>query len=552
MDVTLYDTTLRDGTQREGLSLSAEDKVKIARRLDALGIRYIEGGWPGSNPKDAEFFRRIAQVELRQAKIAAFGMTRRAGSCCADDGNCRALAEAETAVVTLVGKSSTLQVDRVLKTSRDENLRMIAESVAYFKQLGKEVIYDAEHFFDGYRLDPGYALATITAAADAGADCIVLCDTNGGALPTGVEECVWEVRDRLTAPLGIHPHNDSGLALANALAAVQAGCVHVQGTINGYGERCGNLDLIPLIATLQLKLEYQVLPPDELRHLCDVAHFVAAVANLNPDTHAPYVGRSAFAHKGGIHVAAVAEVPESYQHIDPALVGNEMRVVVSELAGRRNVRLRAAALGVPAGDREAEVLQRIKQLEHAGYQFEAAEGSFEMLLRRASPEYRPPFEMIDFTVMVESRGEDGATARATVKLRVGEAVMLTAAEGAGPVNALDRAVRQALLPHYPQLGDVHLVDYKVRIVDEHLGTAAKPRVVIESARGNGGERWSTVGCSENIIEASWQALRDALELPLWRPHPLTPLPAGEGELVTSPLSGTERGTGGEDPEGERE
>src|SRR5256886_537239 len=335
-----------------------------ARRLVALGIGYIEGGWPGSNPKDAEFFRRIAGVPLQQAKIAAFGMTRHAGGDCAEDGNCRALVEAGTPVVTLVGKSSTLHVDRVLRTSRDENLRMIAESVAHFKALGKEVIYDAEHFFDGYRLDPAYALATLDAAADAGADCVVLCDTNGGALPTDVEARVWEVRDRITAPLGIHPHNDSGLALANALAAVEAGCVHVQGTINGYGERCGNLDLVQLIATLQLKLEYQVVAPERLRELRDAAHFVAAVASLYPHPHAPYVGRSAFAHKGGIHVAAVAQVPESYQHIDPALVGNEMRVVVSELAGRRTVRLRAAALGVPAGDREGAVLQRIKELEH--------------------------------------------------------------------------------------------------------------------------------------------------------------------------------------------
>ena len=514
MDVTLYDTTLRDGTQREGLSLSAEDKVKIARRLDALGVSYIEGGWPGSNPKDAEFFRRMERVPLRQAKLAAFGMTRRAGSRCADDANCRALVDAGTPVVTLVGKSSTLHVDRVLRTSRDENLRMIAETVAHFKRLGKEVIYDAEHFFDGYRLDPGYTLASIVAAADAGADCVVLCDTNGGALPTDVEACVWEVRDRTRAPLGIHPHNDGGLALANAVAAVEAGCAHVQGTINGYGERCGNLDLISLIATLQLKLEYRVLPPEQLRHLSDLARFVAAVGNLTPDPYAPYVGRSAFAHKGGIHVAAVAELPQSYQHIDPGLVGNEMRVVVSELAGRRNVRLRAEALGIATNDRDAGVLQRIKQLEHGGYQFEAAEGSFEMLLRRAAPGYEPPFEMRDFTVTVASHAGSRVTARASVTLRVGGAEIGAAADGAGPVNALDRAVREALLPHYPDLADVHLVDYRVRIVDEHLGTAAKPRVVIESARG--AERWSTVGCSENIIEASWQALRDALELALWR------------------------------------
>ncbi len=507
----LYDTTLRDGTQREGLSLSVDDKLKIARRLDELGIHYLEGGWPGSNPKDAEFFRRIRNERLGQAKIAAFGMTRRANGRCEDDPNLTALLEAETPVVTLVGKSSTLHVDRVLETSRDENLRMISESVGYFRRRGREVIYDAEHFFDGYRLDADYALATLRAAAGAGADCIVLCDTNGGELPEVVEQRVRDVRAQLGTPLGIHPHNDSGLAVANALAAVRAGCVHVQGTINGYGERCGNLDLIPLIATLQLKLGCPVLPPEQLRRLREVALFVAAVANLNPDAHAPYVGASAFAHKGGIHVAAVAKLPESYQHIDPALVGNEMRVVVSELSGRQNVKLRAGAMGLAAG---ADVLQQVKTLEHVGHQFEAADGSFEMLVRRSAPDYRPPFELLGFTVIVEGRSGGETSAQAMVQLRVDGEVIHTAAEGAGPVNALDNAVRKALLPHYPELADVHLVDYKVRIVDEHLGTAAKPRVVVESAKG--AERWSTMGCSENIIEASWQALRDSLELPLLR------------------------------------
>ena len=514
MDLCLYDTTLRDGTQREGLSLSAEDKVKIARALDELGVHYIEGGWPGSNPKDAEFFRRVGKSGLRDAKVAAFGSTRRAGSRCEYDANLRALLEADTPVVTIVGKSSTLHVERVLETTRDENLRMIAESVAYLKQRGREVVFDAEHFFDGYRLDREYALVALCSAADAGADWIVLCDTNGGTLTSWIEETVRAVRERLSTPLGIHPHNDGGLAVANALAAVRAGCAQVQGTINGYGERCGNLDLVPLIANLQLKLGYRVLAPEQLRRLTEVAHFVAAVANLNPDPYAPYVGRSAFAHKAGIHVAAIAKAPESYQHVDPALVGNEMRVVVSELAGRHNVSLRARELGLDADGTERQVLQRIKELESLGFQFEAAEGSFEMLLRRAAPDYRPPFELVDFTVLVEKRGGDGIRAQATVKLRVEGEVMHTAAEGEGPVNALDRAVRKALLPHYPQLAEVQLVDYKVRIVDEHLGTAARPRVLIESARGV--ERWSTVGCSENIIEASWQALRDGLELGLLR------------------------------------
>src|SRR5216110_54171 len=507
----LYDTTLRDGTQREGLSLSVDDKVKIARRLDELGIHYLEGGWPGSNPKDAEFFRRIRKQPLAHAKIAAFGMTRRANGRCEEDPNLTALLEAETPVVTLVGKSSTLHVEQVLETSRDENLRMIGDSVGYFRSLGREVIYDAEHFFDGYRLDQDYALATLRAAAEAGANCLVLCDTNGGELPDVVEQRVRHVRSRIDTPHGIHPHNDGALAVANALAAVRAGCDHVQGTINGYGERCGNLDLIPLIANLQLKLGVAVLPPERLRHLTDLARYVAAVANANPDPHAPYVGASAFAHKGGIHVAAVAKLPESYQHIDPALVGNEMRVVVSELSGRQNVQLRAGAMGLAAG---ADVLQQVKTLEHVGHQFEAADGSFEMLVRRSAPDYRPPFELLGFTVIVEGRSGGETSAQAMVQLRVDGEVIHTAAEGAGPVNALDNAVRKALLPRYPELADVHLVDYKVRIVDEHLGTAAKPRVVVESA--SGADRWSTMGCSENIIEASWQALRDSLELPLLR------------------------------------
>ena len=391
---------------------------------------------------------------------------------------------------------------------------MIADSVAFFKRLGREVIYDAEHFFDGYRLDGTYALLTLAAAAEAGADCLVLCDTNGGELPDVVAERVHEVRAAFPTAVGIHPHNDAGLAVANGLAGVRAGCVQVQGTMNGYGERCGNLDLVPLIATLQLKLGCEVLPPESLRRLTEVSHYVAAVANQHPDPHAPYVGRSAFAHKGGIHVAAIAKVAESYQHVDPALVGNEMRVVVSEVAGRRNVRLRAEALGVDAGEREGSVLQRIKELEHRGFQFEAAEGSFEMLLRREAPGYRAPFALEDFTVIVEKRGREGTRAQATVRMRVGEEMMHTAAEGDGPVNALDRAVRKALLPHYPSLAEVQLVDYKVRIVDEHLGTGARPRVIIESARGT--ERWSTVGCSENIIEASWLALCDGLELALLR------------------------------------
>jgi 2-isopropylmalate synthase len=534
MTLHLYDTTLRDGTQREGLSLSVEDKVKIAGALDRLGVSYIEGGWPGSNPKDADFFRRIREVPLLRARIAAFGSTRRPGIRCEDDANLHALLAAETPVVTIVGKSSTLHVDRVLETTRSENLRMIAESVAFLARAGREVIYDAEHFFDGCALDRDYALATLEAAASAGAACVVLCDTNGGTLPDTVRDGVALVRERIATPVGIHPHDDAGLAVANALAAVQAGSVHVQGTINGYGERCGNLDLVPLIATLQLKLGIPVVPPESLRRLTEASHYVAEVANQHPDPHAPYVGRSAFAHKGGIHVAAVAKVPDSYQHVEPSEVGNQMRVVVSEVSGRRTVRMRAEALGLTAGGMEAGVLERIKELEHQGFQFEAAEGSFEMLIRRSAPGYRAPFVLEDFTVIVEKRGGNGTRSQATVKMRVGGTAMHTAAEGDGPVNALDRAVRKALLPHYPALADVHLVDYKVRIVDEHLGTAARPRVIIESARG--ADRWSTVGCSDNIIEASWLALCDGLELALLRS-------AAPGTAEAGPAFSSDQGPG---------
>jgi len=517
--VSLYDTTLRDGTQREGMSLSVADKLRIARELAVLGVDYVEGGWPGSNPKDAEFFRRVRKLELGRTRIAAFGSTRRAGATCEHDANIQALVAAATPVVTVVGKSSVLHVERVLETTREQNLLMISESVAYLKALGKEVVYDGEHFFDGFALDREYTLASVRAAASAGADCVVLCDTNGGSLPEDVADTVRAVRDELAAAglptrIGIHTHNDAGLAVANALAAVRAGASHVQGTINGYGERCGNLDLVPLIANLQLKLGYACLASEQLRRLTEVSHLVADIANLNPDAYAPYVGRSAFAHKGGIHVAAIHKCPGSYEHVEPALVGNETRVVVSELAGRRNVHMRAAALGLELNGREHTVLQHIKELESTGFQFEAADGSFEMLVRRSAPDYHAPFELIDFTALVGKQADGVPCAQVMVRVRVGDVVLHTAADAEGPVHALDRAIRKALVPHYPELSDVHLVDYKVRIIDAHMGTAARPRVLIESARGE--ERWSTVGCSANIIEASWQALWDSLELPLLR------------------------------------
>jgi 2-isopropylmalate synthase len=516
MQILLYDTTLRDGTQREGLSLSSEDKLKIAHQLDEMGIHYIEGGWPGSNPKDAEFFRAVRSEPLSQARVTAFGSTRKAENRCEDDANTQALVDAHTPAVTLVGKSWTLHVEQVLGTTLDENLAMIRDSVAYFKQLDKEVIYDAEHFFDGYRANPDYALATLQAAAEAGADWLVLCDTNGGSLPNWIVETIQTVQNSIDPcpALGIHTHNDGALAVANALAAVQAGCTQVQGTINGYGERCGNMDLIPTIANLQLKLGYHCISDEQLRMLTSLSNYVAAIANLNPDHHAPYVGRSAFAHKGGIHVAAIEKVEESYQHIAPTLVGNQKRIVVSELSGRGNVRMRSEELGININGKEHIVVQRIKELENKGFQFEAAEGSFEMLVRRSDPNYVAPFELLDFTVIIEKRGDNQMYSQATVRLKIGTEQMHTAADGDGPVNALDGAIRKALLPHYPQLEQVKLVDFKVRIIDEHRGTAATPRVLIESARGE--ERWSTMGASHNIIEASWLALWDSLELPILR------------------------------------
>jgi 2-isopropylmalate synthase len=530
----LYDTTLRDGTQREGLSLSVEDKLRIARRLDTFGVDYIEGGWPGSNPKDAEFFRRIRDVDAapRTARVAAFGSTRRAGVSCEADANVRALLDADTPVVTLVGKSSTWHVERVLGTTRAENLRMIGDTVAFFAALGKEVVYDAEHFFDGWRHDAEYALETARAAAEAGASCVVLCDTNGGSLPGTVTDAVRATRGAIETPLGIHPHDDCGLALANALAALDAGCAHVQGTINGYGERCGNLDLVRLVATLQLKLGVPCVTPEALASLRELSHTVAAIANLNPDPHAPFVGRSAFAHKGGLHAAAFAKDPMTYQHVDPALVGNAPRVVVSELAGRSSVRARAAELGLD-GDSADEVLTRVKALEHEGAQFEAASGSFELLVRRAAPGYQAPFELVEYATTSSRRGDERAPAVASVTLRVGEATVRACATGEGPVHALDRAVRDALLPTYPVLAGVRLADYKVRIIDEHLGTASKTRVLIDSTCGDAW--WSTVGWGADVIEASWRALRDALELPLARRQSMSP-PAGAYDAAVASVA----------------
>jgi 2-isopropylmalate synthase len=515
--IQLYDTTLRDGTQREGVSLSVDDKLKIARRLDEFGVHYIEGGWPGSNPKDVEFFRRAQSLDLKTAKLAAFGSTRKKDSRPEDDPNLKALLEAETPVVTLVGKSWDLHVTQVLETSLDENLAMIGESVAYTKGHGKEVIYDAEHFFDGYKADPDYALATLRAAADNGADVLVLCDTNGGGLPWEVEAATRAVAAEFDTPLGIHTHEDAGCATANTLVAVRAGAFHVQGTLNGYGERVANANLCTIIPDLQLKMGYDCVPPETLTHLTELSRFVAEVANMAHDDYLPYVGASAFAHKGGLHVAAVLKNEDAYQHVNPSLVGNQRRTVVSELSGRGNVADKAQEFGLDVNNQQTrDVLDKIKQLEAQGFTFEGAEASVELMLRRTHPAYVPPFELIDFMVVVERRRGRGLLAEATVKVRVGPKLMHTAAEGNGPVNALDAALRKALLDVYPQLSSVKLNDYKVRILDSDTGTAANVRVLIDTVYRSKGitRRWSTVGASANIIEASWRALADSMEYAL--------------------------------------
>lgn len=516
--IAIYDTTLRDGTQREGISLSLADKLKITRLLDNFGVAYIEGGWPGSNPKDAAYFEAVKALDLQHAKIAAFGSTCRKNSDPATDPNIIALVDASTPVVTVVGKTSMLHVTEVLQTTPDENLRMICDSLRYLKSLGKEVIYDAEHFFDGIKLDMEYALDTLEAAIEGGADMVVLCDTNGGALPWEVAQYVMAVQQAFPdTPLGIHTHNDGELAVANTLAAVQAGVVHVQGTINGYGERCGNANLCSIIPDLELKMGYQCLPErDHLRHLTNLSRTVAEIANLAPDNHLAFVGKSAFAHKGGIHVAAIRRNVDSYQHITPELVGNEMRVLVSDLSGQGNLLSKAEEFGLDVSREEAvAVLEQIKQLEHEGFVFEGAEASVAIRLHRAKPGYKPIFTLVDFTVMVAERGGHSLS-QAMVKIDVDGDIVHTAADGNGPVNALDLALRKALLPRYPQLADFQLADYKVRIPDGNNGTAATTRVLIDTQ--NGSQRWSSVGAGTNIIQASWLALVDSVEYGLCLAH----------------------------------
>ncbi len=510
--IEIYDTTLRDGAQREGITFSLEDKLKITARLDEFGVHYIEGGWPGSNPKDAAYFARVRDLPLRHSHVVAFGMTCRAGSDPAEDANVQAMVEAQTSVVAVVGKSWMRHVREVLHTTPEENLRMIRETVRYLVAQGREVFFDAEHFFDGYRADAPYALATLRAALEGGASRLVLCDTNGGRLPWEVEEIVCAVRAAVPdgVRLGIHAHDDDGLAVANTLSAVRAGCVQVQGTINGYGERCGNANLCTIIPNLILKMGLSGISGESLARLTELSRYVAEVANLAHDSHMPYVGESAFAHKGGLHAAATRRDADAYQHINPALVGNRTRTIISDMSGRGNVLSKAEELHLPlAGDAATRVLDQIKELENQGFSFEGAEASVEMMLRRAQPGYMPPFELIDFMVVVEHRRGRGLLSEASVKVLVNGEVVHTAAEGNGPVNALDLALRKALLPVYPEIADIQLTDYKVRILNSEGGTSAQVRVLIDSE--NGQQHWSTVGASTNIIEASWRALVDSIE-----------------------------------------
>jgi len=515
----LYDTTLRDGVQQEGISFSVVDKLKIAQKLDELGIHFIEGGWPGSNPKDVEFFEKARNLTLSHARLVAFGSTRRPRVKAENDANLLALADAGVKVVTIVGKSSELQVTQVLETTLEENLNMIADSVSYLKAKGLTVFFDAEHFFDGFKANSSYALHTLEVATQAGADCLVLCDTNGGTLPNEITIAIKAVKELIDIPLGIHAHNDAELAVANTLAAVNAGVSQVQGTINGYGERCGNANLCSIIPDLKLKMGIDCLTDAQLAKLTEVSHYISEMANLIPDAFLPYVGSSAFSHKAGLHVSGLRKWADSYQHIDPTQVGNQPRVLVSELSGKANIIHRAKEIGFdlpPRGKEAQKLLEQVKLLESRGFQYDHAEASFELLVQRARPDYQPPFELVDFMVVVEKRRRpptkenlEEILSEAMVKVRVGTEIMHTVAEGNGPVNALDQALRKALLRFYPSLAQVKLVDYKVRILEESIGTGSQVRVLIESS--DGVKEWRTVGSSTNIIEASWLALADSLE-----------------------------------------
>jgi len=552
--IKLFDTTLRDGSQAEGISFSPHDKLLIAQELDRLGVQYIEGGWPGSNPKDIQFFKDAKKVKFKHARLTAFGSTRRKDTRASDDANLKAIASSGASVACIFGKSWDMQVIQALRTTLDENVKMIHDSVKYLRSRKLEVIYDAEHFFDGYRANPGYALKTLNAAFDGGASNLTLCDTNGGSIPTQIAEAVHAVRSALPqAELGIHTHNDSGCAVANALAAVEAGVLLVQGVVNGFGERCGNADITTIIANLKLKMNYAVVSDEQLRALTQISRVISEIANVVPDDRQPYVGNSAFAHKGGVHVSAVSRHAATYEHIDPAVVGNQRRILVSELSGKSNVLMKSRALeGHETAS--AAVLELLKKKELEGYHFEGAEASFELLVQRALGKHKPAFDLESYRVSVESapssgaspalpplqlrrtptpqwrlapsprgreqgvrHGVPGVVTEATVKLRVGGKSDHTVGEGDGPVNALDNALRRGLEKFYPSLKTMSLTDFKVRVVNASAGTAAKVRVLIESRDKK--DEWTTMGVSTNLIEASWLALVDAVEYKLFKDRP---------------------------------
>ncbi|MBX7246272.1 MAG: citramalate synthase [Candidatus Sumerlaeaceae bacterium] len=516
-DVLIYDTTLRDGEQGEFVAYSLEDKVRIALRLDEFGVDYIEGGWPGSNPKAMHFFARMKTEKLKNARLAAFGSTRRKNVKASEDSQILTLIEAETPVVTIFGKTWDLHVREALRVSEQENLDMIGDSVSYLKSRGREVVYDAEHFFDGFKANPEYALKTLQAAADAGASCLCLCDTNGGTMPTEIPAILARVKAAVKTSIGIHTHNDAGMGVANTIVAVNEGAVHVQGTMNGYGERCGNADLIQVIPNLELKYRKRCLPDGKLGELTSLSHFIAEVANISPDPRQPYVGQTVFAHKGGIHVSAVRRNPITYEHIPPETVGNVRRVLVSELSGQSNVHSKSEELGIDlstASDETKGVLKQIKEMESRGYQFEGAEASFELLLKKALGKHRSFFELKGFRVSTSKHGEEPCGAEAVVRLAVKGEDRHCVADGDGPVNALDRALRKALVEDYPELKQVRLTDFKVRVLNARSGTAAMVRVLIESSDGD--KTWTTVGVSENIIEACWAALVDSIDYQLLR------------------------------------
>jgi 2-isopropylmalate synthase len=515
--IEIYDTTLRDGSQAEGVNFSLEDKLRIARKLDEFGMDYIEGGWPGSNPKDVEFFAQMKKTRLANSRLAAFGSTRRPKQTCAEDSQVQMLVEAETPVVTVVGKTWDFNVTHALKVSLAENLAMIEDTVEHLKSRVSQVVFDAEHFFDGYKHNPKYALDCLVAAQDAGAAILVICDTNGGALPHEIAEIVCDVRKKLSAKIGIHTHDDTACGVANALAAIQSGAFHVQGTVNGYGERCGNANLIPIIANLKLKLGYDCLLPDSLEHLTGLSQFVDEVANLTPNNRQPYVGKSAFAHKGGLHIDAVLKHKSTYEHVAPESVGNTRRMLVSELSGGSTIVNKASAHAMDLAKNSPEtkrLLKRVTELEHEGYSFEGAEASFELLLMQETGAYRKLFDLEGFRVIVERRGDGEPITEATVKIKVGDEEQLTVAEGDGPVHALDSALRKALSRFYPELAEIKLTDFKVRVVNVREGTAAKVRTIIDSSDGE--HRWSTIGVSTNMIEASWHALVDGVVYGLLR------------------------------------